>query len=167
MKKDLKDLIGKAPTNKPEEEVKATGMDRPKGNEAMTFALSEADKEKVREKARGIVAAKFKKRAEEQYLAEAIKEIERESIPEQQVEPILINVAGHADKITLDGRQFAHGRVYYCTQNERETLEEIMSRTWGHEKEVGGANFNHYRKPVNAVLRPGSENISLAQLVHV
>lgn len=164
MSKDFKSMLGKTATAVDQEEVT---MDRPKGKEIPIFALSEEDKERVHQKARGIVAAKFKKAAEEKYLQEAIKEIERESIPEQRVEPLLINVAGHAAKITIDGRPYEHGRIYNVTQSERETLEEIMARTWNHEHEVGGANGNQYRRPANAVLRPGSEIMPISQLVRV
>lgn len=163
--KDLKDIINKTAEKEPE--VDAPAMAKPKGREVFTLTLNENDKEKVREKARAIVAAKFKKQAEEKLLAQYVEEIERESIPEQQVEPILINVAGHSNKISLDGRPYFQGHVYNVTQRERETLEEIMDRTWKHEKEVGGANFDHYRKPANAVLRPGSELRPIHSLVSV
>jgi hypothetical protein len=174
MKKDLASMGAKkseatdAEVEQDEVASEPTGMKgKPQGKEQLSFALTAADKEKVRLKAAKIVADKHKKLAEEKLLAQYVKELEQELIPEQQLEPILINVAGHADKIVLDGKQFQHGHVYHLTANERETLEDIMAQTWRHEREVGGANFNHYRKPANAILRPGAEIMPLSALVQV
>lgn len=164
--KGLGDLVGK-PTEDEEEPATAGPMGKAKGKEVVSFKLSAEDRERVRLKAQKIVAEKYKKAAEEKLLAEYVKEIERESIPEQMVFPVLINVAGHSNKIVLDGRTYFHGQVYSVTQAELETLEDIMAQTWRHEKEVGGANFNHYRKPANAILRPGSEIMPLSALVQV
>lgn len=177
MKKDLKSMVAgaKQPEEIDEQETEDTQdtetvtgpKAKPHGKEEISFALTAADKERVRLKAAKTVADKYKKKAEEALLAKMIKELERELIPEERVEPILINVAGHSDRIVLDGRQYQHGQVYHLTVNERETLEDVMAQTWRHEREVGGANFNHYRKPANAVVRPGSEIAPLHSLIQV
>lgn len=142
------------------------GFGKAKGREVLKVEITDEEELELQAKARAQVEAKYKKIAKEKRLAELVKLYEQEAIPEQQLHPLLINVAGHANKIALDGRTYYHGQIYNVTQSEYDTLEEIMANTWRHEREVGGANFNAYRKPANALLSPGDELRPLQSLVH-
>lgn len=171
MSDDLKKLVGKfpkqaesgaeAPTPKRKDFGKA------KGKEVITIELTDEEKEELLELAKTQVAEKYRKVAKKRFLEEMVKQVEQESIPEQQLHPLLIDLAGHANKVVVDGKHYIHGRVYYLTQNEYDSMTEIMSNTWRHEREVHGANGDFYRKPQNALLRPGHEQMSLSQLVNV
>lgn len=171
MNEDFKKLIGNKKAAEPTEAVEAKPMrkdfGKAKGKEVITIELTEEEKEEVRELARAQVAEKYKKVAKKRFLEEMVKQIEQESIPEQQLHPVLIDLAGHANKIVVDGKHYLHGRVYYFTQGEMDSIVEIMANTWRHEREVHGANSDFYRKPQNALLRPGHEQMSLSQLVSV
>lgn len=70
-------------------------------------------------------------------------------IPADEVEirTIVIDVAGHADRITLDSTVYYQGFTYDVDRPVFDTLNEIMARTWIHEDEIGGANRDAYRKP--------------------
>jgi hypothetical protein len=72
------------------------------------------------------------------------------------VENVQINLAPHSPFISLDGRLYYHGLSYKFTQGQAQTIKEIMSRTWQHEREIGGANLNaeYGRTPLNRTISP-------------
>ncbi len=89
-------------------------------------------------------------------LKEYEKDVRRRLVPEEELIPVLIDVAGHADRITIDGTQYFQGVTYSVPQVKAATIREIMARTWKHEREIGGANGNAYRQPRNLTLSPNS-----------
>jgi hypothetical protein len=114
--------------------------------------LSDEDKQKLREKAKQRVETKRRETAEDAFLAEAIRQEELSDKPQDQLEYILIDMAGHAPHIMLDGVQFFHGETYEVTRAQADTMREIIARGWAHEEEIGGANRDLYRKPRNTTL---------------
>lgn len=87
--------------------------------------------------------------------------------PEDEIVPVLIDVAGYSDRISVDGKIFMHGRIYEVPLRLKRVLDEIMQRTMKHEADVGGANRDSYRKPANVTLKPGMEGITTSQLMRV
>lgn len=152
--------------DEPKVAISKPALGKAKGREVLKVELSDDEMDELRAKAKATVEAKYKKIAKDKMLAQLIQEIEQESIPEQQVQPLLIDLAGHSNKIVIDGRPYYHGMIYNFTQAEYDGAKEIMANSWRHEREVGGANYNHYHKPANAVLRPGDEGRPLSSLVH-
>lgn len=109
--------------------------------------LTEKEKEEIWKKAQAKVQAELRERAKRELFEEYERIARQELVPEEQLEPLLIDLAGHSSRITLDGIVYMHGHTYYFTQAQRATVLEIMQRTWTHEAEVGGANSNLYRAP--------------------
>lgn len=62
---------------------------------------------------------------------------------DEDVESVTINVAPHADRITLDGVIYFANRTYDFPKRIADTVRDIISQTWRHEQQTGGANsFN-------------------------
>jgi len=64
---------------------------------------------------------------------------------------VTIDLAGHSNKIMLDGREYHQGFSYVVPAPVYQTIADIMQRTWQHEEDVGGANRDEYRKPRQTV----------------
>jgi len=107
--------------------------------------------------------AEIQKEAEKQFLSDLVAQKKRElaGIPDEpgedvEIEEVHIDLAPHADRITLDGKVYFHGNTYKMTLAQAATVKEIIGRSWMHEAEIGGANTNamYGRRPSNTVLRP-------------
>ena len=59
---------------------------------------------------------------------------------DEDVESVTINVAPHADRITLDGVIYLANRSYEMPKAKADTVRDICARTWQHEQQTGGAN---------------------------
>lgn len=59
---------------------------------------------------------------------------------ECELESVLINVAPHADRIILDGVHYLANRTYEVPLATAATMRDIISQTWKHEHQTGGAN---------------------------
>jgi hypothetical protein len=53
---------------------------------------------------------------------------------------VTINLAPHASDIRIDNRIYSHGFTYEIRDEAVQTFNEIMFRTWQHERSTGGAN---------------------------
>jgi hypothetical protein len=71
-------------------------------------------------------------------------------------EEVVINVAGHSDKIRLDGKIFWQGHSYTLPASVAASIRDIMQCTWNHEWSCGGANMNEYRKPLESRVSSGT-----------
>jgi hypothetical protein len=134
--------------------------------------LSAAEREQIREKARQHVKKKRKDKAESELLAKLIREEEVALNPFEQTEDVQINIAPYVANeklkaccISLDGRLFFHGLVYQVPYSVARTLEDIMARTWEHEREIKGdrrkADVN--RRPLLPTLHSGQENMQVGR----
>ena len=128
--------------------------------------LSAADREQIKAKAREHVAKKRRDSAEAKELARAIREEEISYNPLEQFEDVQINLAPYVASerlrgccVTLDGRMFFHGLVYSVPYSVARTLEDVMARTWEHEREIHG---ERRRDDVNR--RPHMPRFSVEQL---
>lgn len=124
--------------------------------------LSAEDKANLRQRARDKVMKERKQRAEDAFLAAAVEEERHANDPEYEQKRITLNLAGHSDRIMLDGTVFFHGMTYNVPFPVYQSLKEVQARGWDHEDEVGGVNRDLYRKPRSPVtLRPGMENMAV------
>jgi hypothetical protein len=129
--------------------------------------LTETEKRALYAEALKAVAEEAKTKKSEELLEEYKKLARRELIPEEELEPVLIDLAGHSTKITLDGKQYFHGVTYYFSKAQAATVREIMHRGWKHEAELKGANANAYRKPNSINLTPSDAYTNPTHLMRV
>lgn len=130
--------------------------------------LSAEDRAQIKAKAREHVNAERRKKAEAEYLAKSIREIEIEDRPTEQYEDIVIDIPPFvaAEKlggscITLDGKMFFHGLTYNVPYSVARVLEDVMARGWEHENEIHGRRRRSegYRRQINQHIRPGDEGV--------
>jgi hypothetical protein len=129
--------------------------------------LSEAEKRALYQEALKVVAEEAKAKRSEELLEEYKKAARRELIPEEELHPILIDLAGHSTKITIDGIEYFHGVTYYFSKARMATVLEIMHRGWKHEAEIKGANSNSYRKPNSISLSMSDAHTNPTHLMRV
>lgn len=104
--------------------------------------------------------------AEQQELAEAAlkrelkTKLKREMLANaglndgEELAPITIDLAPHADKIRIDGVDYYQGHTYNVAPQAIATFNEIMGRTWWHEEDISDRRGRHnaYRKPYDRKL---------------
>lgn len=139
----------------------------PSNVEVPTPQLTETEKRALYQEAMKAVAEELKAKESERLLEEYKKHVRREYVPEEALEPVLIDLAGHANKIVIDGVQFFQGTTYHLSRAQAETVREIIARTWKHENEIGGANGNMYRRPRNLTIGPADAHTSLSHLMRM
>jgi len=120
--------------------------------------LSEEEKAELTAAARAQVEKDLREQRKKEFLRQEMARFKREVRPGEKMTQIVIDVAGHSDRIVLDGKAFFHGVLYTVTENQARTIQDIMARTWEHEYEVGGANRDIYRAPTHAIISPSNPN---------
>lgn len=67
----------------------------------------------------------------------------------EELVPITIDLAPHADKIRIDGVDYYQGATYNVAPQAVPTFNEIMYRTWWHEEDISDRRGRHnaYRQP--------------------
>jgi hypothetical protein len=123
---------------------------------SMYAELSEEEMEAIRKEARAKVAEQLKEARRKAYLKQQIEYFKRKARPGQEEVRATIDLPGHADRIVLDGTHYSHGVTYTFTLDQYRSIADISARAWDHEHEVGGANRDVYRAPMQAIIRPGS-----------
>ena len=98
--------------------------------------------------------------AEKQFKAAAKKRLKAEmqaanGMKEDELVPVTIDLAPHADKIVIDGVAYYHGMTYNFAPAAVNTINEIMFRTWQHEAEISDRRnrSNAYKHPQAPVIR--------------
>lgn len=128
--------------------------------------LDEETRAQIRQKARDHVDKKRRDEAEAKFLAKSIREVEIEDRPTEQDEDVLVDIPPFvaAEKlggacITLDGKMFFHGLTYTVPYSVARTLDDVMARSWEHEREIHGQRrkADVSRRPVMQTIRPGNE----------
>ncbi len=77
------------------------------------------------------------------------------SIPDEEQCPITLNLYEGTDRIVLDGVVYLHGHTYTVGKRTFDTLAEIISRGWGHQRNYEGKNENDYRYQQNISAETG------------
>lgn len=148
--------------------TKDTMLGKDPGNvELPAPELTSVEKQALYDEALKAIHDELKEKESARLLEEYKKDVRRKLVPSEALEPILVDLAGHANKIVIDGTQYFHGVTYHFTRSQAETIREIIWRTWRHEHEIGGANGNAYRRPRNLTLGPENAHASLEHLMRV
>lgn len=110
-------------------------------------------KAQLRARARAAAQAEREKAAEDALYAKYLEEERRAGDPQHEIKYIVLDLAGHSDRITMDGVVYFHGLRYGVPKPVYDSMREIVARGWKHEAEVGGANRNNYQRPRDTVVR--------------
>lgn len=105
----------------------------------------------------------------EKQVADEAAEIARKTLLEQEVEAarerrglkgvkeeicaITIDLPAFAAAIVINGTHYIHGFSYNVPRSLYVDIKSQMQASWRHEQEIGGANREHYRKPLLKKLR--------------
>lgn len=127
--------------------------------------LSDDVKATLRAKALEKVAQERQDAAMDAFLKIEIEKARRAHLPAEEMKYITLDMAGHSDRIMIDGTIYFHGQTYEVPKKLYDVLQDIISRGWEHEHEIGGANREFYRRPRSTSLRPGMENVATSQLM--
>lgn len=127
--------------------------------------LSDEEKKELRVAAKKRIGEERKAAAQDAYLEQVLDEERRAGIPNEEERYITLDMAGHSDRIMLDGVVYFHGQTYLVRKSTYDVMAETVARGWDHEDEIGGANRDQYRRPRNTVLRPGQERVTTSQLL--
>lgn len=127
--------------------------------------LSDAEKAELRAKARERVDRERKEASMDAFLAAEIDAARRAGLPQEEMKFIALDMAGHSDRIMLDGIIYFHGQTYEVPKHTYDVLREVVARGWEHEDEIGGANRDMYRRPRTTALTRGMENLAASQIL--
>jgi hypothetical protein len=125
---------------------------RPRVNLVDPDSLDAETKEALRLRARAAAADEQKQKSADALYLTYLEEERRALDPQQETKYIQLDLAGHSDRIRLDGTIFFHGITYGVPRAVFESLRETVQRGWKHEFEVGGANRNAYQRPLDTQL---------------
>jgi hypothetical protein len=110
---------------------------KPQRDDPMRFdqdLLTEEAKEALRKKARETVLQEQRDKLSDALYAKYLDEERRAHDPKKQTVPIMLQLAGHAQYIMLDGKQFHTDQIYHVTPDVAAVLIEQMNRGWAHEE---------------------------------
>lgn len=118
--------------------------------------LSAEDREQIKERARKEVRERRKTKATDDLLQAAIREEERAYDPAERREDIIVDLAPYAAYIAINGVFYYHGITYEVPASLARTMDDIMARTWDHQREIDGRwrRSDHLRKPKEIRLGP-------------
>ena len=110
-------------------------------------SLDDETKAALRAKARAAVAKEVEEKSAEALYLQYLEEERRALDPQQETKYIQLDMAGHADRIMLDGVVYFHGITYAVPKGKYDTLRDIVARGWEHESEIGFANRGRNTAP--------------------
>lgn len=132
-----------------------------------TAAELEALEHEVTIEAQEDMRAEAKERVRERLRAQKRMEIQRRIDPDEEMFLFTVDLAPFADRIMLDGTIYMHGATYEVPHKQFDTMREIAARTWEHEREIGNANSQFYRKPRSVTLGPKDSATPVTALMRV
>lgn len=109
----------------------------PQRDDPMRFdqdLLTPEAKAALRKKARDVVLKEQQDKLSDALYAQYLDEERKATDPQKQTVPIMLQLAGHANYIMLDGKQFHTDNVYHVTADVAHVLIEQMNRGWAHEE---------------------------------
>lgn len=110
-------------------------------------SLNDEAKDALRAKAREQIDREVEEKTADVLFQEYLEAERRARDPEQEMKWITLDLAGHSDRITLDGTIFFHGMTRAVPKNVYDSLRDIVARGWEHESEIGFANRNRNTAP--------------------
>lgn len=117
-----------------------------------TYGIPPERLEEIRAQARKAYEDEQRKKLELKFLRDESVRVRREHDPVYEERDILLDLPPHADRITLDGQEFHHGMTYTVTKPVYDVFMDIIARGWAHEREIGHANRDMYRPPMQMSL---------------
>jgi hypothetical protein len=107
--------------------------------------LSAEDKLRIQEEVLAQARAERKLAAEAEYKKVALAEARREEgLAEEQI-TFKLDLAEFADRLTIDGRIFFHGRTYTVPRSQYMSMIEMAFRTHQHQHEIDGKSMTRWR----------------------
>jgi hypothetical protein len=122
----------------------------PMASDEMLSLLSAEEMAAIRAEATGLAAEKKRAAARDAFRNQCVEEELRKLEPQHQTRELLIDLAPFAKDIRLDNRVYVHGGVYLVPMPVYYMLQEIISRSWAHDRAVGSPNRDLYR-PISQV----------------
>jgi len=114
--------------------------------------LTDKEIEDTRVRAAAKVREKLKKAAQDELLARLEQEELAKLDPAEEMVDVLIDVAGFANRITINGVDYMHGEIRTVPRRLALCMQEIMQNTHRHEKAIGDANRDAYKRPGSYVV---------------
>lgn len=128
--------------------------------------LSNEDKASLRARAKAAADAEIKQRTVDALYVQYLEEERRKHDPQEETKYIMLDMAGHADRIMIDGVVYFHGTQYGVPLSLYNVLRETIQAGWKHEDEIGGANRNAYNKPRQIRLSPNMAHLPASAILH-
>lgn len=119
--------------------------------------LSDEEKAELTLQAKLKVEEELRAARKKEFLKQETTRFRKMAKPGQEQVRFTIDLPGHSDRIVLDGTHYFHGVTYTVSRDAYNSMVDIAARAWDHEHEVGGANRDVYRAPINPIVRPGME----------
>lgn len=107
--------------------------------------LSDDDRKRLQEDAIAQARAERKVAAEAEYKRLALEEARREEGLEEELITFTLDLAEFADRITIDGQIFFHGRTYTVPRSKYQVMTEMAYRTHTHQAEIDGKSMTRWR----------------------
>ena len=107
--------------------------------------LSAEDKLRIQEEVLAQARAERKLAAEAEYKRIALDEARREEGLEEEMISFVLDLAEFADRVTIDGKIFFHGRSYTVPRSVYQLLTEMAYRTHYHQHEIDGKSMTRWR----------------------
>jgi len=107
--------------------------------------LSPEEIEAARAKARSKFEAQGKAKATNELIDAELARLQVMTGDRYADEKIWINIdlPPFADRLTIDGRAYSHGHVYFLPRHMVESMREQISRMWDHEAEIKGESIRN------------------------
>jgi hypothetical protein len=122
----------------------------PMASDEMLSLLSSEEMAAIRAEATELAIEKKRTAARDAFRNQCVEEELRKFEPQHQTRELMIDLAPFAKEIRLDNRVYIHGGVYLVPMPVYYTLQEIISRSWAHDRAVGSPNRDIYR-PISQV----------------
>lgn len=128
--------------------IKAGPRGRPAINLIDPASLDDVTKDALRERARKAVAEEQQQKTADALYLQYLDEERKALDPVYEMKYIQLDMAGHSDRIMLDGTIFFHGITYEVPMPVYLSLREVVQNGWKHEREISGSpNARSYNRP--------------------
>lgn len=129
-------------------------------------SLTDDEKAALRAQARAQVDAEVRQRTTDALFVQYLQEERRKGDPQEETKYIVLDMAGHSDRIMIDGVAYFHGTQYGVPLSLYNVLRDVVQAGWRHEDEIGGANRSSYNKPRQIRLSPNMANLPASAILH-
>jgi hypothetical protein len=107
--------------------------------------LTAEDKLRIQEEVLAQARAEQKAAALEAYRKVALEEARREEGLEEEMISFVLDLAEFADRLTIDGKIFFHGRHYTVPRSVYQVLTDMAYKTHQHQHEIDGKSMTRWR----------------------